>query len=273
MEELKIKTDFHPVYNDIVIIQLGGYIDQTNSGQIERIINDILKTGKKKFIFDFGGLIYMSSAGWGVFVGEIKMVRDQGGDIKIAAMSPEVYEVFQMLEFYHIIKEYITIDEAVDSYNDGMITIKKIKDKRIPETESESIEDLLLKSGVKASSLIAEDASEKIVLEETAQPEVIKTERTPASTPTPQAPPRRVSTETFHPGSFESNIDITTLPLMEKIKKLVANYPLLSIWQIRKMLQHDKFGNVQVSIFKLYSTLKFLNLHNKKNRYRFYRSI
>jgi len=71
----------------------------------------------------------------------------------------------------------------------------------------------------------------------------------------------------------ESTIDISRLPLTEKIKKIVAVYPLLSLNKIRKMLGHEKFGSVKISHIKLYRLLRLLNLHTKKNRYRFFRSV
>jgi len=269
MEELKIKTEFHPIYKDIIIIQLAGYIDQTNSGQVEKIILDILKTGKSKFVFDFRDLIYMSSAGWGVFVGEIKMVRDRGGDIKIAAMSPEVYEVFQMLEFYHIIQEFPTVEDAVESFPNGAYR-PKLKTK-VDSPEGNIIDELLVQSGVK-SSVVTED-KENIVFTDIqpehkkTSPEIIAQKKQESSVAV------RETAAKFQPRFDESAVDIAKLPLNEKLKKVVSNYPLLNIFQIRKMLQHEKFGSTKISLFKLYSTLKFLNLENKRNRYRYYRSV
>ena len=75
------------------------------------------------------------------------------------------------------------------------------------------------------------------------------------------------------PSTTEVSIDLSKLPLTEKIKKIVAVYPLLSIRQICKMLKHDKFGSVKISLLKLYRMLRLLNLHTKKNRYRYYRSV
>ena len=61
-------------------------------------------------------------------------------------------------------------------------------------------------------------------------------------------------------------------PLAEKIKRVVSNYPLLSIFQIRKMLRHEKFGNARVGVLKLYRTLRNINLESRAKRFRFYRS-
>lgn len=55
----------------------------------------------------------------GVLIGEIKRFRENGGDIKLANMGPEIYEIYQMLEFYHIISEYASVADALKSMNIG----------------------------------------------------------------------------------------------------------------------------------------------------------
>ena len=38
MEALKIKTNFYTNNNEIIIVELGGYVDQTNSAEVEKVI-------------------------------------------------------------------------------------------------------------------------------------------------------------------------------------------------------------------------------------------
>jgi anti-sigma B factor antagonist len=260
MEGLKIKTNFYTDNNEIVIIELGGYIDQTNTRQIEKIIFDLLNSGKRKIVFDLSDLIYMSSAGWGIFVGEIKSVRDQGGDIKLAAMSPEVYEVFQMLEFFHIIQDFPTVQEAINSFPGQIIQAKKSAAKKKASTftpDDSDFSDLLKKSGVRATLLEDED----LQIEETQPEESLETS------------PPNVDDRTSVRISKLYETDIIQLPLSAKIKKVISNYPLLNIFQIRKMLNHEKFGNANIGLVKLYKILKDLNLETRAKRYRYYRSV
>ena len=88
------------------MVELDGHIDQSNSHQLQKMFDNILQSGCSKVIVDFNRLFYMSSSGWGVFVGEIKRFRDLEGDIKLTNMNPEIYDVYQMLEFYHIFDDY-----------------------------------------------------------------------------------------------------------------------------------------------------------------------
>jgi len=272
MEGIKISTNFYPGNNDIVIVELGGYVDQTNCNQVEKVISDIVKSKKLKIVFDFTDLIYMSSAGWGIFVGEIKMLRDLGGDIKISCMSPEVYDVFQMLEFFHIIQDFATLEEAVANFDDVEKEVNvSAKQDTVYNGENKSIEELLESSGVK-SEITINDQDDEIVIDDNEIIQKPSIKEIPVEES--KIPDKQVvlPKQEFRPVDLDSKIDIARLPLAEKIKRVVANYPLLSIFQIRKMLQHTKFGNTKVGLIKLYKLLRFLNLENRIKRYRFYRA-
>jgi len=67
-------------------------------------------------VVDLGDVEYISSAGWGIFVGEIKGVRQLDGDIKLAGMSSSVREVFDLLEFNTLLKPYNSKEEALAAF-------------------------------------------------------------------------------------------------------------------------------------------------------------
>jgi len=77
----------------------------------------------------------------------------------------------------------------------------------------------------------------------------------------------------FSPLSTERKVDAKMLPLPEKVRKIVAQYPQLGLFKIRKTLKHPEFGEVKIGIFKLRSILKDLDLDSKGKRFRFYRSV
>jgi anti-sigma B factor antagonist len=66
---------------------------------------------------DLSGVTYISSAGWGIFIGEIKEIRNRGGDLKLAGMVGDVFEVFQLLEFQTILEAYPSADQATDAFS------------------------------------------------------------------------------------------------------------------------------------------------------------
>jgi len=116
MVQFLVKTDFVDKTLPVVRVELGGYIDQSNSDKVQKVFDNLVMSSHFNVIFDFAPLIYMSSAGWGVFVGEVKRFRENGGDIKLVNMNAEIYEIFQMLEFYHIMEDYNSMEEALSAF-------------------------------------------------------------------------------------------------------------------------------------------------------------
>ncbi len=116
MEGIQVSTEIAGSRNHISIIKVGGYIDTTTSSELERALDSLLKQGRFFIIVDLGNVDYISSAGWGIFISEIKSIRENGGDLKLVRMVPDVYEIFELLEFHHILDVYDSVDEAVNKF-------------------------------------------------------------------------------------------------------------------------------------------------------------
>jgi anti-anti-sigma factor len=117
MEGIQVSVEKVGPQNDVSIIRVGGYIDTTTSAELERALDGLLKSGVFRIVIDLGNVDYISSAGWGIFISEIKGIRERGGDLKLAKMIPDVYEVFELLEFHYILKAFDSIEDALSSYD------------------------------------------------------------------------------------------------------------------------------------------------------------
>lgn len=117
MEGIQVSVEKTGPQSDISIIRVGGYIDTTTSSELERALDSLLKAGVFRVIIDLGNVDYISSAGWGIFISEIKGIRERGGDLKLARMIPDVYEVFELLEFHYILKAFDTIEDAIKDFD------------------------------------------------------------------------------------------------------------------------------------------------------------
>ena len=96
---------------------MGGYIDTTTSAELEHSLEQILDSNCYNIVIDLGNVDYISSAGWGIFISEIKGIRERGGDLKLVGMIPDVYEVFELLEFHYILKAFDSLDDAVADFD------------------------------------------------------------------------------------------------------------------------------------------------------------
>jgi len=163
----------------------------------------------------------------------LKDIRDQGGDIKIVQMSQEVFEVFEMLEFDKILRNYDSIEEALNDFEiirgiDITNAGAEIGDKK--ETNplidyNPRVENLFEGQGVRIDSLASEYQQKN-----------------------------------------------SQLPLNEKIKRIILENPKYNISKICKRISSEEYGKEKISWFRMRSLLKKMSLETKEKRFRFYRS-
>jgi anti-sigma B factor antagonist len=266
MERVQIESKFVDHQGEIMIVELGGYIDQSNSYQLQKLFDNIIDSHCYKVIVDFSKLYYMSSAGWGIFVGEIKRFRDNSGDIKLASMNSDIYDVYQMLEFYHILDDYMTVEDAVASFkrsNDEMI--------QFIDEESQS------KTEIEHTGLTQPDNTQLPINELTTKPIESSTgERNQMDSEYINFKPGESTDKSakaeYMSGVVGKEIRLADLPVNEKVKRVISQNPLIGVFGIRRILRHEHFGKVRISVFRLWKLLRSLDLDSRVKRYRYYRS-
>ncbi len=107
----------HREYGEVNIIELNGYLDAHTAQHLENAISDLITKNKFKVVVNFEKLKYISSAGLGVFMAFIETMRTNSGDIKLAAMQPSVYNIFDLLGFPLLYEIFPTETEAVNKFN------------------------------------------------------------------------------------------------------------------------------------------------------------
>ena len=113
-----------------VVLRMRGIIDSGTAQFLEDKFNELVSANTVRIVADLGDVTYISSAGWGIFVGEIKGIRQRGGDIKLAAMHPDVREVFELLEFSALLKPYATKEEALAAFVSDQKARNNVMDRR-----------------------------------------------------------------------------------------------------------------------------------------------
>jgi anti-sigma B factor antagonist len=111
MEGISISLSESPS-DEVSGIRVDGVIDTSTASELEEVFDSLLKRGRYRIVVDLAGVDYVSSAGWGIFISNIRDVRSNGGDIKLANMIPNVYEIYDLLEFDNVLRAFASVDEA-----------------------------------------------------------------------------------------------------------------------------------------------------------------
>lgn len=98
------------------IVELGGYLDAHTAPQLENVFSELIRNKKFNVVVNFEKLSYISSAGLGVFMAFIETMRENSGDIKLAAMKPNVYNIFDLLGFPLLYEIFNSENEAVEKF-------------------------------------------------------------------------------------------------------------------------------------------------------------
>ncbi|MBN1480461.1 anti-sigma factor antagonist [candidate division KSB1 bacterium] len=245
MEGIQIEEYRVGSLKDIALLKTQGYVDTNTSPELQKVLNHTIEQGIYQFIIDMGSVQYVSSAGWGVFVGEIRRLQEKGGDLKITQMSSEVAEVFEMLEFHRILSSYDSIEEAIEDF-DFCRELNGIANHNPRPVGYRQFESELPQGST--DTLVAVDS------------------QSPASLRP------RTHTAKYNRNHQVREVDEPSLPINEKIKKIVLENPILGVWGIKRMLYSPRFGYTRVGLMQLYKILKKLSLHTKTKRFRYFRS-
>jgi len=105
---------------EMVTITVIGPIDARAVLRLEQALATSLESKSYKIIFDLGDVDYVCSAGWSLFVSKLKEIREQGGDLKLARMRENVYEMYKALDFFWFLRSYPTLEEAVSDFENAI---------------------------------------------------------------------------------------------------------------------------------------------------------
>ncbi|MFN3597877.1 MAG: STAS domain-containing protein [Rubricoccaceae bacterium] len=95
------------------VLALTGELDAYTAPEFEAALEACLADGVHRLVADGERLAYVSSAGLGVFMAFLEPCREDGGDLKIAALPPRVFEVFDLLGFPLLFDFAPTVEEAL----------------------------------------------------------------------------------------------------------------------------------------------------------------
>lgn len=118
---------------NIALLTLDGYIDTTTASLLK---HELLTLGQEvhRFIINFSGVEYVSSAGWGVILGRIRENREKDGDIVLVKMIKDVFSIYKLLDLQKVIKYFPNIDDGIRYYGDS-VSASTIEEYKVMESE------------------------------------------------------------------------------------------------------------------------------------------
>ena len=232
MSDIKISLDSSGPKGEISVVRVDGVIDTMTATDLEKVMNSLLERRRYNVIIDLGGVDYISSAGWGIFISNIREIRQHSGDIKLARMIPNVYEIFELLEFDSILKAFESVEKAKSDF-DGLSKSSSDVEAVIPVVSPPSIDS-------------------PIASNPTAKPRAVSQPKVP-SMPEKAQPAPELNTNLPEAG--------------EIVIEMILKDPFLAISEIKQEII-KKYPTLRIGWWKIWGILKSEKLLSKRNRFR-----
>jgi anti-sigma B factor antagonist len=95
------------------ILSLSGeLIDKNQATQMIKLVDELLESGKNKFVIDLSGLKYMNSSGLNVLIQLLTKTRTSGGESVICHVSKKVNELLIITKLNTLFKVADTKEDA-----------------------------------------------------------------------------------------------------------------------------------------------------------------
>ena len=122
----------HSVYTEqrdgVSILNLGGRIDASNSGQVHERIMDEIEEGRNAIVIDFSEVSYISSAGLRILVHASKTLMRNSGAFSICSVNKNIEKIFQISGLTGLFDIRSDVQASIDAINQKLSPRKESSD-------------------------------------------------------------------------------------------------------------------------------------------------
>ncbi|NIM18999.1 MAG: anti-sigma factor antagonist [Candidatus Latescibacteria bacterium] len=111
-----LAVSFRKADGDVTVLQIEGHLDSVSSSSLEKKLKEMISGGNFKIAVDLSRVSYVSSGGWGIFAGEVRRLRESGGDVVLVGMSSEVFDVYDLLGFSDLLHAFPDMNGAIQFF-------------------------------------------------------------------------------------------------------------------------------------------------------------
>ena len=105
------------VEGDVTVFRLEGRIDTPAADEMNQTLQAAVAGGGHKIVVDMSKVEYINSSGLRALAAVLVNCRDEGGDMKLAALNERVTRVFEIIGFDLLMSLHGTSDAAIADFS------------------------------------------------------------------------------------------------------------------------------------------------------------
>ncbi|PVE19209.1 STAS domain-containing protein [Arthrobacter sp. Bz4] len=93
-------------------VKADGRLNMVSAPELREFVSELISDGSTRIVVNLEQAVFMDSSGLGALIGCLKAARQAGGDLRIAAVQPQVKMVLQLTSMDKVLTPYATAEEA-----------------------------------------------------------------------------------------------------------------------------------------------------------------
>jgi anti-sigma B factor antagonist len=103
---------------DVTVIDMNGRITLGEGSSLLRdLVRENLGKGRKKIVMNLAGVNYIDSTGLGELVSGYRLVKSEGGELKLLNLNKKVTNLLQITKLYTVFDIHTQETQAVTSFH------------------------------------------------------------------------------------------------------------------------------------------------------------
>jgi len=103
----------------VTVLEVVGRVDSVTAGELGTRLSELLASRERRLLIDFGGLEYISSAGFRVLFLATKQAGEAGSRLALCGLSGKALELFSIAGFLRLFKIAPSRAEGVLALREG----------------------------------------------------------------------------------------------------------------------------------------------------------
>lgn len=111
---MEVIVDSQP--GGIGVVRPIGRLDLLTGSVVRQSVAQTIAAGNRRLIVDLAEVSFMDSSGLAALISGLKAARLAGGDLRIARLTDQVHQLFELTGLNRVLRPYATVEEALAGY-------------------------------------------------------------------------------------------------------------------------------------------------------------
>jgi anti-sigma B factor antagonist len=101
----------------ITVLKCKGSLDAESVAGFKKSTQKLVEDGERYFVVDAAGLNFVDSMGLGAIISLMRRVQADRGEIKLAALSPDIRMIFELTRLHRVFDICATVSDACKKFD------------------------------------------------------------------------------------------------------------------------------------------------------------